>query len=163
MSLFFHVLRGDPGTLKLNVQHKPGKPTTDIDFSDPPLTIETSESEYEQNLDVIRNNQTTIHLIQGYTAQVEDEEYQKARKHVCCLWNHVPEQITLTPDQRFASYRFVMTVDELCSVAKQEITDGKYHSCGVVMMDAHCFSSKNQLIILPILKRFASLLPPPNH
>ncbi|CAD7078921.1 unnamed protein product [Hermetia illucens] len=88
------------GSLKLNVQHKPGKPTTDIDFSDPPLTIETSESEYEQNLDVIRNNQTTIHLIQGYTAQ-----------------------ITLTPDQRFASYRFVMTVDELCSVAKQEITD----------------------------------------
>lgn len=86
----------------------------------------STSSSSSSSSSTIRDNETIIHMIQGYTKEVEDDSYQKSRKHVCCLWNHVPEQITLYEDQRSASYRFVMTIDELCSVAKQEMTDSKY-------------------------------------
>lgn len=74
----------------------------------------------------------------GYTNEIEDPEYdegsrrrhhqqqQESRKQrVCVLWNHVPEEITLKRGMQVMSFAFVMTVDGVLSVAKQEMMDGE--------------------------------------
>ena len=74
---------------------------------------------------IIRIKNQNVTSTCGYTNQVEYPEYQESRKHVCVLWNHVPEEITLKEGMQVMSYRFVMTVDDALSVAEQEMIDGK--------------------------------------
>lgn len=75
---------------------------------------------------IIRRNNQSITSACGYTNEVEDPKYQANGKHVCVLWNHVPEQITLEKGMQVMSYIFVMTVDGVLSVAMQEIKNGKH-------------------------------------
>ncbi len=58
--------------------------------------------------------------------KVEDPEYQVNLQQVCVLWNRVPEQLTLKKGMQVMSFKFVMTVDGVLSVAKQEMMDGEW-------------------------------------
>lgn len=58
---------------------------------------------------------------------MEDPEYQRNLQQVCVLWNRVPEQLTLKKGMQVMSFKFVMTVDGVLSVAKQEMTDGEWY------------------------------------
>jgi hypothetical protein len=77
-----------------------------------------------------KNNDTKKYKVYtkcGTTMEMEDKTYQKARREVCVLWNHVPEEITLKYNKNMTSFKFLMTVDGDFHVAKQEMIDGKIH------------------------------------
>ncbi|XP_065085591.1 protein-glucosylgalactosylhydroxylysine glucosidase-like [Ochlerotatus camptorhynchus] len=59
----------------------------------------------------------------GTTVELEDPDHQHQQRHVCVLWNHVPEELTLKRSERTVSYKFIMTADESASLARQELTD----------------------------------------
>lgn len=64
----------------------------------------------------------------GTTVELEDPDHQHQQRHVCVLWNHVPEELTLKRSERTVSYKFIMTADESASLARQELTDGKRYN-----------------------------------
>lgn len=74
---------------------------------------------------VITINNHKVYKKCGKTIELEDEKYQNITRHVCVLWNHVPEEITLKMNKSFTSYNFLMTIDEDFRLAKQEMMDGK--------------------------------------
>lgn len=63
----------------------------------------------------------------GVTRQVEVPNEESGHEHVCLLWNHVPEEITLDAGGGAAksAYKFIMTVDRDSLVAEQEMKSGK--------------------------------------
>lgn len=74
---------------------------------------------------VINENNQSVTAACGLTNEVEDPEYQVNLQQVCVLWNRVPEQFTLKRGMQVMSFTFVMTVDGVLSVAKQEMMDGE--------------------------------------
>lgn len=65
----------------------------------------------------------------------------KQEEDVCVLWNHVPEQITLSRSESSISYKFVMVVDKAEADVRQEMMNGK---CEVYMI----FSFHAQITVL---------------
>lgn len=74
---------------------------------------------------LIKVNDQSVTAACGLTNKVEDPEYQVNLQQVCVLWSRVPEQLTLKKGMQVMSFRFVMTVDGVLSVAKQEMIDGE--------------------------------------
>lgn len=69
-------------------------------------------------------------------AYFDDSEAKRAKaakqeEDVCVLWNHVPEQITLSRSESSISYKFVMVVDKAEADVTQEMNNGK---CEVYMI-----------------------------
>lgn len=85
----------------------------------------TSDDILFKSTKVITINNHKVYKKCGKTIELEDEKYQNITRHVCVLWNHVPEEITLKMNKSFASYNFLMTIDEDFRLAKQEMMDGK--------------------------------------
>lgn len=63
-----------------------------------------------------------VHQTCGTTLELEDPAQQRQQpRHVCVLWNHVPEELTLERSERTVSYKFIMTADESASRARREL------------------------------------------
>ncbi|KAG4071845.1 hypothetical protein HA402_006006 [Bradysia odoriphaga] len=96
------------GDITVDVNRNTGNSSEDITFD---------------HKNVIKVNNQSVTAACGLTNEVEDPEYQVNLQQVCVLWNRVPEQLTLKKGMQVMSFKFVMTVDGVLSVAKQEMTD----------------------------------------
>jgi hypothetical protein len=71
-------------------------------------------------------------LLCGHILEKEgltEEEPMWQEEDVCVLWNHVPEEITLSETASTISYKFVMAVDMREADVRQEVVDGKCAMC----------------------------------
>lgn len=73
----------------------------------------------------------TFQLLCGHIMETEglteEEQAMRQEEDACVLWNHVPEELTLSKMASSISYKFVMAVDGEEADVRQEIVDGKMY------------------------------------
>lgn len=85
--------------------------------------------EFTKN-ETIHFNECDFQLLCGHIMEMEvkeasqEEATMRQKEDVCVLWNHVPEEITLSKTASSISYKFVMAVDTIVADVRQEMIDG---------------------------------------
>ncbi|XP_055640447.1 protein-glucosylgalactosylhydroxylysine glucosidase-like [Toxorhynchites rutilus septentrionalis] len=126
------------------IQKNPSPGSEDILFSSTETFIADHDAERNINLSLssskIHRTQTVnidedeyssaeapstfqVHQACGTTRELEDPEHPHQKRHVCVLWNHVPEELILKRFERTVSYKFIMTADESAGIAREELLD----------------------------------------
>lgn len=88
----------------------------------------SEDIKFTKNETIHLNNSEDFQLLCGHIMEKEGftgEEPMRQEENVCVLWNHVPEELTLSATASSISYKFVMAVDIQEVNVRQEIVDGK--------------------------------------
>lgn len=96
------------------------------------INNETQAAQAKDDLEFTKNetihfNENDFQLLCGHIMEMErltEEEPIHQEENVCVLWNHVPEQLTLSKMASSISYKFVMAVDVHEADVRQEMIDG---------------------------------------
>lgn len=77
------------------------------------------------------NERAKFHVKQKQQQRQREDATQgepaKQEEDVCVVWNHVPEEITLSRAASSISYKFAMAVDTQAVNVRQEMMDGKVY------------------------------------
>lgn len=98
-------------------------------------SVASNNNTESNDLEFTKNE--TIHAVGGVDFQLlcghimereglsEEESAMRQEEDVCVLWNHVPEELTLSKTASSISYKFAMAVDGVEADVRQEIVDGE--------------------------------------
>lgn len=123
-------LQRNPG----NVRRSPGENHNE-NFQSTPNTGEKDDLNFTKN-ETIDCHGARLYLLCGRIKELEtggsddvvggptEGEPSRQEEDICVLWNHVPEEITLSRTASSISYKFAMAVDTQAGHVRQEMMDG---------------------------------------